>query len=163
MELCRLHSGYPPECGCPPDPSQSSPPPELPVYPTRKFESEIAVRLIRVGGKKKLARVRLLGSGTEATLQLGGEKVARELGHHLYRDAVVKGLGEWVVDPNRFSAPTKLLRFKVSGYRLIRPVSMHTIIDEMTRATGGVWDKVDPTDPTQVDDAPGDAGDLPRQ
>jgi hypothetical protein len=137
----------------------SNPPPDLDVYPTRKFESEIAARVLRVGGKNPAVRVKLLGSGQDATLELGGEKVARELGNHLYRDAILRGQGEWVIDPSRFQAPTRLIKFKVSSLRLLRPVDIDTVIDEMTEATGGVWDKFDPTKP--IDDAPGESGDLP--
>lgn len=139
--------------------SMSNPPPDLDVYPTRKFESEIAVHLFRVGGKKPTARVKLLGSGQDATLDLGGEKVARELGNHLYRDAILKGHGEWVIDPNRFSVPTRLIKFKVSSHRLLKPVDVDTVIDDMTEATGGIWDKVDPTKP--LDDGAEESGDLP--
>jgi hypothetical protein len=142
--------------------SVSNPPPPLDVYPTRKFESEIVTRVLRVGGKKPVARVRLLGSGQEVTLELSGPKAARELGHHLYRDAILKGQGEWVIDPSRFSVPTRLLRFKVSRIRLLQDVTIDTVIEEMTKATGGVWDHVDPTDPEQVEDTPGGCGDLPR-
>jgi hypothetical protein len=131
----------------------------LDVYPTRKFESEIAAKVLRVGGKKPVARVKLLGSGQDATLELGGKQAARELGNHLYRDAILKGQGEWVIDPNRFSAPTRLIKFKVSSHRLLKPVDIDTVIDEMTEATGGIWDTVDPTKP--IDDAPGGSGDLP--
>jgi hypothetical protein len=138
-----------------------NPPPDLPVHPTRKFETEIAAHILRVGGKGKLARVRLLGSGQEATVNLLGEGMARELGNHLYRDAILKGKGEWTVDPKRFFIPTRLLQFNVTGHRLLKPASMRTVIDEMTRATGGVWDDVDPTNPDQVQDAPGGTNDLP--
>lgn len=133
----------------------ANPPPDLAVYPTRRAESEIAVRVLRVGGKRPVVRVKLLGSGQEATLDLGGEKAARELGNHLYRDAVLKGPAEWVVDPARFGAPTRLLKFKVATYRLLRPAVMDEVIDEMTAATGGAWDDTDPTAPEEVADAPG--------
>lgn len=142
--------------------TDKNPPPHLPVHPTRRFDTQIAVRILRVGGKQPLARVQLLGSGQEATVELRSEKRARELGQHLYRDAVLKGSSEWVIDPNRYSVPTRLVEFVVSGYRLLRPTTADTVIDEMTRATGGVWDAVDPTKPDQVDDAPEGAGDLPR-
>jgi hypothetical protein len=137
-----------------------NPPPKLTVHPTRRFDTQIAVRILRVGGKQPLARVQLLGSGQEATVELRSEKRARELGQHLYRDAILKGSSEWVIDPNRFSAPTRLVEFVVSGYRLLKPTTTDTVIDEMTKATGGVWDDVDPTNPEQVDDAPGGTGDL---
>ncbi|HEV3440904.1 MAG TPA: hypothetical protein VG122_26355 [Gemmata sp.] len=138
----------------------SHPPPDLDVYPTRKFESEIAARVFRVGGKTPTARVKLLGSGQDVTLQLSGEKAARELGNHLYRDAILKGQGEWVIDPKRFSVPTRLLKFKVQGSRLLKPVDVDDVIEEMTKATGGVWDNIDPTDPKQVEDMPEESGDL---
>lgn len=141
--------------------SVANPPPDLDVYPTRKFESEIVARVLRVGGKKPAVRVKLLGSGQDATLELGGERVAREIGNHLYRDAILKGQGEWVIDPNLFSAPTRLVKFKVASHRLLKPVDVDTVIEEMTKATGGIWDNVDPTDPNRGEDTPGDAGDLP--
>ena len=133
--------------------STANPPPDLSVYPTRHFESEIAVRLLRVGGKKPAVRVKLLGSGQDVTLELSGEKVARELGVHLYRVAILRGQGEWVIDPKMFSKPTRLLRFKVLTHRLLKPVDADTVIEEMTKATDGVWDQVDPTKP-EVENAP---------
>lgn len=124
--------------------SKRNPPPKLEVHPTRRFESEIAARLIRVGGSRPTARVKLLGSGQDVTLQLSGPKSARELGHHLYRDAILYGSGEWVIDPEKFYAPTRLLKFKVSNYRLLRDTTIDSVIEEMTEATGGIWDGVDP-------------------
>jgi hypothetical protein len=134
-----------------PEFSVSNLPPDLDKYPTRKFESEIIAKVLRVGGKKPAARVKILGSGQEATLELGGATAARELGTHLYRDAVLKGYGEWVIDPDRFYAPTRLVKFKVSSHQLLKPVDIDTVVDEMTEASGGIWDQVDPTKP--IDDA----------
>src|SRR5581483_2775318 len=42
-----------------PEFTEKNPPPELPVHPTRKFDTELAVRVLRVGDKEKLARVKL--------------------------------------------------------------------------------------------------------
>jgi hypothetical protein len=141
--------------------SRANPPPPLPAHPVRKFDTEIAVKILRVGGKKRLARVLLLGSKQEATVELGSEKQARELGTHLYLDAVLKGSSEWTIDPDRFSTPKRLLKFAVSTYRLLAPTTNGRVIDEMTQATGGIWDDVDPTDPEQVEDTAGDTSDLP--
>lgn len=124
--------------------SKDNPPPELEVYQTRKYESEIAARIVRVGGANPTARVRLLGSRQDATLDLMGAKAARELGHHLYRDAILKGTGEWVINPDRFYAPTRLIKFNVVSYRLLPDTTMDSVIDDMINATGGIWDGIDP-------------------
>lgn len=102
--------------------STRNPPPVLAQQPTRSFASEIAARVIRVGGKdskRPRARVQLLGVAGEASVVLSGPSAARALGNHLYRDVVLVGHGEWVVDPNRFMAPSRLLTFKVNDYRLL--------------------------------------------
>lgn len=133
--------------------SESNPPPHLQVHPTRKVESELAIRIIRVGGKKPVARVQLLGSKQETSVSLPGEKSARELGNHLYRDAIISGPAEWVIDPERFFAPTRLLTFKVVNYQLLQPADTESVIDQLTKATRGVWDGVDPTNGDEVENA----------
>ncbi len=133
----------------------ANPPPRLSVHPTRKFTTEIAVRLLRAGGKKPAARVQFLGSGHEATVHLQGVEAVRELGSHLYGDAVLTGFGEWVVDPNAFYRPTRLLSFKVSDYRLLGSARVDDVVRDLTGATGGAWDDVDPANPDEVMDVPG--------
>ena len=77
------------------------------------------------------------------------------------QNAILKGQGEWVVDSKRFFAPTRLLKFKVQTSKLLQPFDMDDVIDEMTKATDGIWDHVDPTDPNQIDDAAEEPGVLP--
>ncbi len=131
-----------------------NPPPDLAQQPTRSFASEIAARVIRVGGKntrRPNARVQLLGTADEATVSLPGVSAARALGNHLYGEVVLAGLGEWVVDPGRFNAPSRLLSFKVSDYRLLDSRLDHPPA-RLADVLGGVWDHIDPTDARQMDE-----------
>ncbi len=134
--------------------TSSNPPPKLAVSPTRRCEGQIAAKLLRVGGhgKHPLARVELLGSGHQATLTLSGKQAARELGNHLYSDAVLFGVGEWVIDQDRFGMPTRLLHFRVDKYRLLDDATMGEVVDNMAAASAGGWDGVDPSQPEPSDD-----------
>jgi hypothetical protein len=127
-----------------PEFSSDNPPPPIAVHPTRELESEVAVKLLWVGGKKPSARVELLGSKQNVSVRLSGPTAARELGHHLYHNAVLFGRGEWVIDPKQFFRPTRLLAFKATGYRLLQPVSPEALFDRLAAAAGGVWDDTDP-------------------
>lgn len=131
-----------------PEFSKTNPPPVMAVHATRKVNSEIAVKLYWVGGKKNpLAKVELLGTKQTATVRLNGEIAARELGNHLYQLAVLSGSGLWVIDPKQFFRPTRLLSFKVASHRLLRPIATDTLFDRLSEATGGVWDETDVTKP----------------
>lgn len=132
--------------------STRNPPPTLAQQPTRSFASEIAARVIRVGGKntkRPNARVQLLGTAGEATVVLPGVSAARALGNHLYGEVVLAGYGEWVVDPKRFMAPSRLLKFKVSDYRLLDPRGGNPP-ECLADVLGGVWDHIDPANHEQM-------------
>lgn len=119
--------------------------PVLPIHPTRRVESEVAVKLISVGGMKTRARVQLLSTNQMVTVRLPSQASARELGNHLYRNAVLSGTGEWVIDPRQFYRPTRLITFKVSSYRLLKPIAADELFERLSQAAGGVWDDTDPT------------------
>ena len=129
--------------------SRDNLPPTLASHPTRRVESEVAVKLVWVGGKRPAARVELLSTKQIVSVSLPGQSSARELGHHLYRNAVLSGIGQWVIDPKQFFRPTRLLSFKVSSFRLLTPIEPEVLFNRFAQATGGVWDD---TDPTKMDD-----------
>ena len=124
--------------------SDRNPPPGIVPHQTRTYDTEIAVKLLWVGGVKPSARVELHGSRQVVSVKLGSGDAARELGNHLYRDAVLSGRAEWVVDPDQFFRPTRLVKFKVSDYHLLEHVHVDVMFDRLAKATHGVWDDTDP-------------------
>jgi hypothetical protein len=126
---------------------QSHPVPDLLTTNERRVTSEIAVRIIRVGGKHRAtAVVELLTTGEQVTANLGrNRKRAKELANHLYGDAMLQGEAVWEIDTQNFGAPKRLLKFEVTGHRLLESVPLPVLFDELAQATGGAWDHIDVT------------------
>lgn len=125
--------------------TKENPPPDLAKSEVRRFLTELYVQVIRVGGKPPKAEVFVHGLGKKVTVRVSGVASARELGNHLYNDAVLIGMATFVVDPERFYSPTKLLAFKEESHRLLRSTATEKLFEELSKASGGAWDHVDPS------------------
>ena len=128
--------------------SKKSPPPMIASVETREFDTEIGVYVEWTGGRRPSAKVILHGSGQRITVNLPTEAAMREVLHH---DAVLSGRAQYVVDPDRFYKPVRLLSFKTTSYKRLRRVATEVLFEELAAATGGVWDAVDPSRPLDDD------------